>query len=241
MRFVLYNIRYATGGRKRLPWGGYLSRTHRNLAELTAFLKSLDPDFIGLVEVDAGSYRARKQNQAETIAQQLGHYHSYRSKYLEGHILNRIPVFNRQGNAFISRDGVRQEKFHYFSNGVKRLVIELETERLTIFLVHLALSFRTRHHQLADLYEFVKKTDKPHIVAGDFNPFFGHREIDLFLGATGLANADPDHHLTFPSWKPKRSLDFILHSPDIRITNFRVPRVLYSDHLPLVCDFELDA
>ena len=109
-----------------------------------------------------------------------------------------------------------------------------------MFLVHLALSFRVRHHQLSDLYEVVKNTKKPHIVAGDFNALiWGDREIDLFMAATGLTRAGGGNTPTFPSWQPRRNLDFVLHSPDIDVTGFFMPRVLYSDHLPLVCDFDV--
>ena len=77
------------------------------------------------------------------------------------------------------------------------------------------------------------------IVAGDFNAFWGDREIGLFLAATGLAISTAKPQPSFPSWKPRRQLDFILHSPLVRITDFFMPQVTYSDHLPLVCDFEI--
>ncbi len=240
MRFLLYNIRYATGGRRYvLPFGGYLHNTRRHFEKIVDFIKSLNPDIIGLVEVDMGSYRSGRKNQVTQLAEELGHYHAHRCKYQDNHLAMHIPVFNRQGNAFITRDTIHEERFHYFERGMKRLVIELELERVNIFLVHLALSFRVRHQQLAELYELVKKTDKPAIVAGDFNSLWGDREIDLFLGASGLINAGPGKCLTFPSWAPKRPLDFILHSPEIEVEKFQVPQVQFSDHLPLVCDFAL--
>jgi endonuclease/exonuclease/phosphatase family metal-dependent hydrolase len=241
MRFVLYNIRYGTGGRRRLPWSGYFGRTESTLFQIIEFLQSVDPDVLGLVEVDAGSYRSGKKNQAQTIAEALGHYHIYSSKYSQTGAAHLVPVLNKQGNAFVSRDSTRNETFHYFDKGMKRLVIELELENLTIFLVHLALSFRVRHHQLSDLYDLVKHTDKPHLVAGDFNARWGDREINLFLAATGLATANTAGLNSFPSWLPKRQLDFVLHSPGVRTTGFSMPGVTYSDHLPLVYDFEIDA
>ncbi len=220
------------------PWSGYLRRTGQNLTQITRFLKSLDPDIIGLVEVDGGSFRSSKRNQAKLIADELGHEHSYKSKYHESaYLAHRIPILNKQGNAFLTRDTIHNEQFHYFDRGVKRLIMELELEHLTIFLVHLALGARVRHDQLSELYELVKNTDKPHIVAGDFNAMWGDREIRLFLGATGLINADPAHMPTFPSWMPKRQLDFILHSPDLHTQHFWSSPVTFSDHLPLIYDF----
>jgi endonuclease/exonuclease/phosphatase family metal-dependent hydrolase len=240
VRFLLYNIRYGTGGKRtRFPWSGYLRRTDDNLNDIVRFICSLDPDIIGLVEVDAGSYRSGKRNQAEAIARAMGHYHTYQSKYSQSGLLRLLPVISKQGNAFVTRDTIRDEQFHYFDKGAKRLVIELDLERLTIFLVHLSLTFRVRHHQLSDLYSLVKGARKPHIVAGDFNSRWGDREIRLFLAATGLANACRSGEPSFPSHAPRRRLDFILHSPEIRVKAHWLPRVTYSDHLPVVCDFDI--
>jgi endonuclease/exonuclease/phosphatase family metal-dependent hydrolase len=239
MRLLLYNIRYGTGGKVRhLPISGYLGRTHRNLDTLIGFIKPLDPDIVGLIEVDAGSYRSRKRNQAGMIAEAMGHYHCYRGKYTS-RLAGRIPVMNKQGNAFITRATSQKESFHYFDHGVKKLVIELELEHMVIYLVHLALKFRQRHHQLGELYDLVKGTAKPHIVAGDFNALWGPKEMDLFQAATGLTNANVAGEPTFPSWAPKRQLDFVLYSKGIQPQGLQVLPVAFSDHLPLVFDFEV--
>jgi endonuclease/exonuclease/phosphatase family metal-dependent hydrolase len=240
MRFVLYNIRYGTGGRKLLsPLNGYLRHTGKNFGRITQFLHDLDPDVAGLVEVDAGSYRSGKSNQAEMIAERLGHYHVYRSKYREGSRTQYIPILNQQGNAFVVRDDGHKETFHYFDHGVKRLVIELEMENVTFFLIHLALTSRLRHRQLGDLYDLLQTVKKPYIVAGDFNALWGEQEIRLFQAATGLKNAHATDSPTFPSWKPKRHLDFILHSPGVSVERCWMPDVQFSDHLPIVCDFSV--
>ena len=243
MRFLLYNVRYCAGAGTRvhfpLPWIGYLKRTGKTLSRITQFIDSQDPDIVGLVEVDGGSYRSRRQNQAEVIAGALGHYHCYESKYAETSFAQLLPIMNKQINAFLTNDVVRGERFHYFDRGIKRLAIELELEDLTVFLVHLSLKYRHRQSQLGELYTLVKNVRKPHIVAGDFNAFWGDREIQLFLAATGLRNANTDGWPSFPSWAPHRQLDFILHSSGIRVNSFQIPQVMLSDHLPLICDFEI--
>ena len=240
MRFLLYNIRYATAKRRPLfPWSGYLSRTNRHLEKIIDFVGPLEPDVVGLVEVDSGSFRTGRRNQAETMADALGHYHTFQSKYCQTTRVSTLPLLKQQGNAFLAKDTITNEKFHYFGRGVKRLVIELELNNLVIFLVHLALGFRVRHRQLGELYSLVKGTEKPHIVAGDFNALWGENEIGLFLGATGLINANRESRPSFPSWAPARHLDFILHSPEIEARQFSMPDVTFSDHLPLLFDFEL--
>ena len=224
----------------RFPLSGYIGKTHNHLEAIIQFLKQESADVIGLIEVDAGSYRSERKNQAEEIAEALGHYHTYKSKYpAQNKLLQNLPILGKQGNAFISKDTIKQEKFHYVTRGMKRLVIELELENVVILLVHLALSYKARHEQLTELKRLVHSVNKPCIVAGDFNAFKGHEELELFREAADLLNAGPVDSVTYPSWKPTRSLDFILHTPDIEIKDFRIPQVYYSDHLPLVVEFEV--
>ncbi len=239
MRFMAYNIRYGTGGNHCSPLSGYLSQTDKNLNEIIKFIQPYEPDVIGLIEVDSGSYRSGKKNQAEIIANELGHYHTWRSKYGENRIHSRIPILGKQSNAFLSRDSIKEEKFHYFNMGMKRLIIELELDDVVFFLVHLALGFRVRQLQLLELYRLTRQTKKPVVIAGDFNALWGEREIELFLCASGFLNANTNSLPTFPSKNPKRHLDFILHSPKIKSLNFEVPQTTLSDHLPLIWDFEI--
>ena len=37
----------------------------------------------------------------------------------------------------------------------------------------------------------------------------------------------------------RKELDFILYQEGIEVTGFEVPKVRFSDHLPLICDFEV--
>jgi endonuclease/exonuclease/phosphatase (EEP) superfamily protein YafD len=76
-------------------------------------------------------------------------------------------------------------------------------------------------------------------VAGDFNTFWGDHEIYLFMQASGLRSANTLGLPSYPSRNPRRELDFILYGAGIEVTGFQVPAVRYSDHLPLVCDFEV--
>jgi len=236
MRFLLYNIRYGTGPKMH----NYVRSSRDNLARIGAFINKLEPDLVGLVEVDHGSYRTGGANQAELLANGLGHYHSHSIKYQENSFWRRIPVLKQQGNAFLARDRIRNETFHFFKRGMKRLVIELELDHLVVYLVHLALGARVRHHQLSDLHDLIKERRKPCLVAGDFNLHWGEQEINLFLAATGLQNANHFNLPTYPSNNPRRHLDFILHSREIAVCKLEVPRVCYSDHLPIMIDFDVN-
>lgn len=237
-------MRYGSGSGSQFhvpfPLAGYLRSTTRNVERISTFLKSYDPDIVGLVEIDSGSIvRCARRSQAEEIARALGHYHCYRSKYGPGSLAHAVPLMKKQGNAILTREDTKAVTCHYFTRGVKRLVLEVALSDVNVFLVHLSIRYRHRQEQLNSLYEMLAKVRKPHIVAGDFNAFWGDKEIQLFLAATGLCNASSTHDPSYPSYAPRHQLDFILHSPGIRVTHFEVPRIQLSDHFPLVCDFEI--
>ena len=241
---MLYNMRYATGAGFKFhlpfPFGGFFRKTSKNLDALIRFFRSQKADVLGLVEIDSGSYRSGHRSQADLIAQKLRQRPFCRSKYNRYSWWSRLPLMRKQANACLCGQPVVNERTHFLRKGVKRLVMELELETVVIFIVHLALGHRCREAQLADLAKLVRKAEKPYLIAGDFNAFAGKVELRDFMKALGLASANVADAPTFPSRSPRWQLDFILHSPEIRVTDFRVAcDVRLSDHLPLICDFEV--
>jgi endonuclease/exonuclease/phosphatase family metal-dependent hydrolase len=243
MRLLLYNIRYGIGFGPGLHWPlpgmGYLLGNKGNLQRITDFIKGQDPDIVGLIEVDTGSIRTRRVNQAEAIGRALGHYSVYQCKYGESSLNQRLPIVRKQANAFLAAPRVHGERFHYFEKGIKRLIIELELEDCAVFLVHLSLKYRHRHAQLHYLHDLVVASRKPVIIAGDFNTFWGQHEIYLFMKAAGLKNANARGLPSYPARAPRKELDFVLYGEGVNITGFSIPEVRFSDHLPLICDFEV--
>src|SRR5664280_1859757 len=203
VRLLIYNIRYATGTGPAfhlpVPGAGYLRSSRQVLSRITDFIKRQDPDVVGLIEVDTGSIRTGMVNQADFIAQSLGHYSTFECKYGVSSVNHLVPIVRKQANAFLAAPRVRGERFHYFDTGIKRLIIELELDDVCIFLVHLSLKYRHRQYQLRTLHDLVVRSPKPVIIAGDFNTFWGTHEIYLFMRASGLRSANTEGLLSFPS------------------------------------------
>ncbi len=241
MRFLLYNIRYGAGiGSKfhlPVPYAGYLKRSVDNFDQITEFIRKASADIVGLIEVDSGSFRVDNCCQAESLARQLDYNHIVESKYREGSVVQLVPVLCKQGNALLARQEILEHRFHFFLWLVNRLVIEARTEEVTVFIVHLSLTYRNRQYQLEQLYKMVRQVKGPVIVAGDFNVLWGDRELKLFLAATGLSSANDEGRPSHPSRAPVRQLDYILYSPDLTVTEFSIPKIKFSDHAPLICDF----
>ena len=243
MRLLLYNIRYGAGTGRRfhspLPYSGYFKTVNGNFARIVRYIQSAKPDIIGLVEADFGTYRVDHTNQAEAIARALNHTAVYRTKYNDQSLMSRVPLLKKQGNAVLTSREILDTRFHYFQNGVKRLIIEVELAEVTIFLVHLSLKFRHRQYQLQDLHNLIAGCTKPVVVAGDFNAVWGQREFQLFLAASQLTSANNLGAASWPSRAPLLQLDYIFHSPQIRTTRFHIHPVNLSDHRPFLWDFEV--
>ncbi len=244
MRVMIYNIAYGTGAPS--SYTDAVIKSHRALKRssnqfdlLKQFIVDSKPDVIGLIEIDRGSYRTAFSCQATAVAKALSYEVHSASKYKHKLFRHVLPILRKQGNAILTRKGLKGN-FHFFSRGVKRLIIELDCDVCRFFLVHLALSKHARQAQVAQLIELIGSSDnRPIVIGGDFNTFKGIKELKALIKEFNLKNANIDNVPTFPSWEPKQQLDYILHSPQLKLKHFYVPDVKLSDHLPLIADFEL--
>ena len=220
----------------------YLKPGSSSLKKIALLIKRVNPEIIALAEIDSGSARANFINQVDFLKREGNFAASiFQCKY-KSKPLRKLPVSKNQGNALLAKRGLAvSHKFHYLSYGVKRLMIEAEFKpNFRLFLVHLALGHRSRQRQIKQLLRYVKDLEQPVIVAGDFNLLKGTRELDSFLKEGKFCSANKNHQPTFPSWKPKKELDFFLVSPRIKIKSFKVLPDIVSDHLPILLEFEVD-
>jgi len=243
MRLVLYNIRYGTGTGWEyhfpFPFSGCLRNTEGRFRRISDFITRLDPDVVALVEADSGSYRQNGFCQAELMAGQLGADSIFACKYNSGSIVSRTPLLKSQGNAVVAKLPILSSREHYLSKGVKRTLLEVEFDEFTLFLAHLSLGFGARKIQIAEIAEKCRNAKKPVIIAGDGNTYTGDQELLPLFKRGRLRSANGKNTPTYPSRYPAFALDFVLYSEGIRMKDFRVSRVRFSDHLPLICDFTI--
>ena len=142
MKFLLYNIRYGTGKYLNQPFKhmrGYLGRSVRHVYRIGKFINKYKPDIVGLVEVDLGSFRMYSRNQATLLGRITRNNNVYQYKYEEDSNYMKFPMVRKQGNALLCKNPIVREEFHYLDVGMKKLIIEVETKDVIVFLVHLAL------------------------------------------------------------------------------------------------------
>ncbi len=253
VRLICYNIEYCEG--MEGLWYQYLYFWRiffppKGLDQrLVDALKKLKPDILTLVEVDTGSLRSRGKDEVRFVEEKLKlNNFVEKVKYpLQGwlKLFHHVPVLDKQANAIISRFKLKSVKYHVFHEGTKRMVIEATIhcpKPITLLVAHLALGRATRAKQIEELVSMVNAIKNPVILMGDFNTFNGTQEIQKLLKETHLKDkiALDKQSLPFtePAWHPTRRLDYILTSPKLKVKKYSVLNFHFSDHLPLMVDFE---
>ncbi len=252
IRIITYNIEYCEGLVGR--WWDYLKLWKvflppKNLdRRIVAALKKLKPDILALIEADIGSLRARGRDEVRFIEEKLGLRNAIEKIKYPLHswlkLFHHVPILNKQANALISRFKFKKVRYHVFHEGTKRLVIEATVhcpQKVTLLVAHLALGRKARSRQICELVNIINAIKNPVILMGDFNTFHGEEELRLLLQKTHLKDKVSLHgfsrQFTEPAWHPKRRLDYVLTSPQIKVHKYSVLKFHFSDHLPVMVDF----
>lgn len=239
----------------------------RLMDNLVQFLVREQPDILAMQEVYAGGdtqleprFRSITVLQAATRLD----YHTFAPTHNEPHSSILVP----SGNAVLSRFPAIQEAVWFFDvpyqaslvddgRGFSHFPCNLQHTRLDLNGIALHV-FNThgiwdRHGQdnprrlnMGKIIAERMAGLRPAILCGDFNVNEGTKTIDR-LGEQLINVFAPDRRKTSfnVARKPKKSgytsavVDFIFTSKDLKTLSYRQPDVDVSDHLPLVCEFEM--
>ncbi len=240
MRLLSYNIQT---GVTCHHYGHYLTRSWRHVMPHDSKRRNLDDiagrlggfDVVAIQESDAGSLRTGYTNQTEYLAGRSNF------PYWLDQTNRRLGGFARHSNGLLSRLPPVCVSRHRLPGlpGRGALVAELggHSGSIAVFVLHLALGRTTRLRQIGYLAELVNRFE--HVIfMGDLNCDPSSQEMRLLTRGTRLI-APIHRHGTFPSWRPRRRIDHILVTPEIRIERSFVPRWRYSDHLPIAMEVTL--
>lgn len=205
-----------------------------NLDSLAELLHEFD--VVGLQEADAGSLRSGFLNQTRYIAEAAGMpFWSHqpnrpmaRVAHSANGLLSRIEPTEVIDYPLPGRIKGRGALFVRFGEG---------TEALVVVIAHLSLGAAARMGQLGFIAELL--APYPHaVLMGDLNTEPTSPEMRRLFEKTALQMPTISTP-TFPSWKPRRALDHILTSADIKLDRtWTLPRA-FSDHLPLAAEIRL--
>ncbi len=208
-------------------------RRNHNLKSIANVIRPFD--IVALQELDAGSIRSRYVNQVDFLAEVAAF------PFAEQQTTRNFGPFARHSKGLLSRYPIHNAQ-HYLlpsavpGRGTATFCIGSKETPLFILNVHLSLGARAQAEQLAFLGDLIQQYEHV-IVMGDFNMSAEQlQSLDVFKNRLYLATDDA---LTYPSWKPKKQLDYILLSPSLKVQHAGVMHLPYSDHLPLFAEIIL--
>jgi endonuclease/exonuclease/phosphatase family metal-dependent hydrolase len=226
LRVVSYNIRHGRGEDKAV-----------DLERIARVLRPLQPDIVGLQEVDDRAERSGGVPQAERLGQLLGMEHAFGT------------FMDFQGGAY----GMAILTHHRIAavtpvrlpdGNEPRVALTVDVRlpggaRITVVNVHFdwVRDDRFRLAQAQALATHLDDLKTPYILLGDFNDLPGSRTLELFRSRAVEARAPEGSHLTFPAAAPVRQIDYIFVAPpaawrvrEARVVDERVA----SDHRPIL-------
>jgi endonuclease/exonuclease/phosphatase (EEP) superfamily protein YafD len=192
-----------------------------------ALIADVDPDIIGLVEVDDRWLRG--------VASAVAGYHGRLEHPTNDNF--GIALYARAPMAGGIEDHLQPTAIAHVDVGAGRSI--------EVVLVHpfppvTAETTASQHAELAELAVRVRELAGPTIVMGDFNTTPWSREFRAFAEETGLCDSRAGWGLqaSWPAWLAvmRIPIDHLFATCSVGITGRRIERDVGSDHLPVVVD-----
>ncbi len=206
----------------------------RNLDRIAELVR--DYDLVGLQEVDAGSLRCGFINLTEYVARRsdFPFWYDQTNRKLGGVAKHAIGMLSRFQCSEIIEHRLPGP---IPGRGALSMRFGQGEDALLVMIIHLALGKRARLQQLDYIAEQMSDT-KHVILMGDMNFHSESDEMEFLIERTLMK--EPIHGLhTWPSWRPRKSIDHILVSPTVQVDHVRVLDFPVSDHLPISMEVTL--
>lgn len=217
-------------------WRHFLPHRARlkNLQNIAEIIRS--HDIVGLQEVDCGSFRSSFVNQIDYLGRE-GEFLFWTQQNTRN-----FGRYAQHGNGMLSRYPVHKVNQYRLptwipGRGVITFCLGAPTNPIFIANVHLSLGKHSRDLQLTYLAGLIRHHQHV-IIMGDLNVGPEILQHHLLLREKPLVIANLDTK-TFPSWRPRKLLDYVLVSPSLKVIDAKVLSSTASDHLPVSVDIEI--
>lgn len=207
------------------------------------FIAGLNPDIVGLQEVDSVCERSAKIDQMKRLSEKTGmhaafvrHFPYQGGAYGVG-ILSKYPILKTESKQLkLLKKGPNGEFVSMLF-----ATIQLPGKKRILFITahYSAFDSATRRSQVNETLAYLSKNTLPVVFTGDLNATPDTEEIQVLQ--KHLTTVDTGKTLTFPETTPVKKIDYILVSPQAlgKVEKVLAPQVYYSDHLPFMASFEL--
>lgn len=217
-----------------------------DLERIGGEIRRQDAEVVGLQEVDRHwSGRSDFEDQARELAAELDMHYVFGanldldpaepgqpSRQYGTAILSEHPILESENTPLPRPEGGEQR-------GLLEALVNVRGVPVRVYNTHLQHNSAVeRSAQVAAITERVGEFEEPSLLTGDLNarpeapelqPLFSRFDDAWAEGGEG-----PGY--TISSAEPYARIDYALVSPDISVTQARVPQTLASDHLPVVAE-----
>lgn len=248
LRLLTLNVAH---GRRRVPHQALVPRrtVHDNLAEIADALRRWTADVVALQEADGPSAWSGNFDHVATLAQLAELENHYRGE----HNPFGMGDFNlASGTALLARFPLLEPLSHRFgmswrdTKGFVAATVTVpewggtEVDMVSVHLDFLAPSVRRK--QILHMAELLSQRQRPLVVSGDLNCcwHYEQKSLQLLTEALNLHAHEPEARIpTYPTYRPRRRLDWILISPQLRFVQHHTLPARLSDHLGVMADLQL--
>lgn len=224
------------------------------------YMLSTGADIIGLQEVDVGTARTSRVDQAAFLATATGYNHVFTSHfdYQGGEyglaLLSRYPIVAHESYPLPTAGDAE-------AKSLLKATVDVKGELIDIYVVHFEVrNASVRNLQTAAVGEIIQQGTNPAILMGDFNalpdsnatlPWRSHLldsyAAARFLAPAHLMEADAPKERTYtgggatwPVIEPQNRGDAIWHGYQLQpVGTVEAPLVEWSDHRPVIATFQL--
>lgn len=248
LRLLTLNVAH---GRRRATHQALIPRTRlrRNLHHIASTMRGIGPDVVALQEADGPSAWSGNFDHVATLADLVELRDFFRGEH------NPLGVGRftlASGTALLSHLPLRDPVSHRFGlswRDTKGFVVatvivpQWGNAAIDVASVHLDfLAPYSRRQQIRQLAEILEARRRPLVVLGDLNCCWAREpySMELLTRKLGLRAFQPDSHSpTYPAFRPRRRLDWILISPELEFHGYGTLPARVSDHLVVVADLAL--
>ena len=204
-----------------------------DLDRLASFIQAADVDVALLQEVDRFRGRSHHTDMPRVLAARSGMEVAYGlNVHLPGRAvsgtatLSRFPILSRRNVPLPTAPGSK-------ARGLLRTDLDVDGLRVSVFNTHLEhLAPRLRLRQAAALRGPVRATRHPVVLGGDLNalPTSPTGTVMRKLLRDSWRDAGLGPGPTAPAGHPGRRIDYLFHSPTVRVGAIDVMEPVVSDH-----------
>jgi endonuclease/exonuclease/phosphatase family metal-dependent hydrolase len=180
------------------PWNAdQVGGTNENLTSLVEVIKKIDPSIIALQEVPRNRHNTEIKVYIEELARRLNMNYAFGS-----HGFNDptgiYPVHGEWGNGILSKYqilNIENIEISYLDKWRKRSLLSAElkvngNKNIHVITIHYGLTLDEYNSGLENTKAYIDFLQGPVILAGDFNPQFGVRELRDEMEKIEMADAD---------------------------------------------------